>query len=561
MFVLNATATMRFRLVLFVPRGAIQTNQPCLPSRLKLPTPVLIDRLVLLLDGYIPSTVDFLRQGFTEGFSIHFQGSLAEIPSKNLASAFQHPEIIDASLCKELSAGRIAGPFSNPPFRNFRISPLGLVPKKASGEFRLIHHLSYPKGLSINEGIPDEFSTVSYATIDDAIRSIKKAGRGCFLAKTDIKSAFRIIPINPKDYHLLGMQWDGKFYYDKCMPMGCSSSCRTFETLSTAVEWIARHRLKIDYIIHLLDDFLLMANTFKICSQQLELFVTVCTYLGIPIAPEKTVGPSNVLSFAGIELDTIEMEARLPPDKISKCIWLISEFMHKKKVTLKEIQSLLGFLNFACSIVKPGRAFLRRLIDLTIGVRSPHHLIRLNKSVKADLQLWLSFLSQYNGRTFFVDEHWLNSDKLNLFTDASGALGFGAICNTHWCYGRWPAEWAYMNIAILEFYPIVLSLYLWGHEMGNKSIVFYTDNEALVHVINKQSCKDKQLMTFVRRLVLICLQHNIVFRARHIAGSRNRLADSLSRLQVQTFQQLAPSSMDSLPTDIPLHLQPQNWQL
>ena len=67
-------------------------------------------------------------------------------------------------------------------------------------------------------------------------------------------------------------------------------------------------------------------------------------------------------------------------------------------------------------------------------------------------------------------------------------------------------------------------------------------------------------MFFVRKLVLIGLEYNIVFKAKHIAGVKNRLADSLSRLQVQSFKQLAPAHMDKLPTEIPLHLQPQSWQ-
>ena len=331
--------------------------------------------------------------------------------------------------------------------------------------------------------------------------------------------------------------------------------------ISTAVEWIARHKLSIEFILHLLDDFLIIVPSYEVCSQSLDLFLSLCSYLGIPMAPEKTVGPSTTLSFVGIELDSISMEARLPHDKIKKCTTLISHFLRRKKVTLKELQSLIGLLNSACAVVQPGRAFLRRLIDLTICIRSGHHLIRLSGEAKADLRLWLAFLSHFNGKSFFLHDEWFNSHKLNLFTDASGALGFGALFGTHWCYGRWPNEWAYKNIAILEFYPIVLSLFLWGHEMQNHCILFFTDNEALVHVINKQSCRDKRLMSFLRQLVLICLRNNIVFKAKHVPGSRNGLADALSRLQVQTFQRLAPSSMDTWPTDIPLHLQPQNWQL
>ncbi len=212
-------------------------------------------------------------------------------------------------------------------------------------------------------------------------------------------------------------------------------------------------------------------------------------------------------------------------------------------------------------MVTPGTAFLRRLYDLTQGVLRPHHFIRLRSEVKNDLRVWLGFLSSFNGVYFFRNEVWENSIKLKLFTDAAGAIGFGAIFGNAWCYGEWPPHWLHRNIAFLEFFPIVLSLCLWGQKMRNQSILFFTDNEALVHVINKQSCRDKTLMVFVRKLVSICLDNNILFRAKHIPGTHNTLADCLSRLQVQTFQKLAPASMNPFPTDIPLHLQPQSWPI
>ena len=72
---------------------------------------------------------------------------------------------------------------------------------------------------------------------------------------------------------------------------------------------------------------------------------------------------------------------------------------------------------------------------------------------------------------FFLEDFWDSAEKLELFTDAAGSLGFGAIFGRKWCYGKWPDNWLHQNIAILEFYPIVLSLYLWGHHMQNCSIL------------------------------------------------------------------------------------------
>ena len=164
------------------------------------------------------------------------------------------------------------------------------------------------------------------------------------------------------------------------------------------MEWIAREKLHIDHILNLLDDFLIVSPSHDLCKQQLDLFLMLCHYLGIPMAPEKTIGPSSTISFAGIELDSVLMEARLPPDKLVKYHDLIASLLRRRKLTLREIQSLTGLLNFACTIVVPGRAFLRRLIDLKIGIRSPPFLIRLTREVKEDLNVW----QQFNGRSFFL---------------------------------------------------------------------------------------------------------------------------------------------------------------
>ena len=86
------------------------------------------------------------------------------------------------------------------------------------------------------------------------------------------------------------------------MPMGCSTSCKTFELASTTLEWVAHKHLKMDYIIHVLDNFFIVAPSFKLCKSQLSNFIIFCDFVGFPTAPGKTTrGVSTVLSFAGIE--------------------------------------------------------------------------------------------------------------------------------------------------------------------------------------------------------------------------------------------------------------------
>ena len=50
--------------------------------------------------------------------------------------------------------------------------------------------------------------------------------------------AYRHLPLKPEEYHLFGFRWNSLYYYDKCLPMGCASSCQIFERLSTGLHWI-----------------------------------------------------------------------------------------------------------------------------------------------------------------------------------------------------------------------------------------------------------------------------------------------------------------------------------
>ena len=175
-----------------------------------------------------------------------------------------------------------------------------MVPKNSPGASRLIHNLSHPQGSSVNAGIPPDFTSVHYVSVDDAIAMIRRLGPGCFLARTDIKSAFRIIPLHSSHYHLFGIKWKNQYYFDKCLPMGCASSCRIFESFSTSLEWVAKNKLGAENVAHTLDDFLFAERTFHQYSQALAAFLPCCEQVGVPIAVAKTLGPLQVLSLAGI---------------------------------------------------------------------------------------------------------------------------------------------------------------------------------------------------------------------------------------------------------------------
>ncbi len=351
-------------------------------------------------------------QGFLHGFSLHYEGPRAAFVCGNLKSALQNPQVVQEKLNKEILAGRVAGPFDNPPMENLRISPIGLVPKKSSGDFRLIHHLSYPSGESVNDYIDPQICSVRYTSFDEAVFLIQDLGPNCKLFKMDLKNAFRILPVHPHDYELLGFSFMEKFFVDKALPFGCSISCSSFEKFATFLEFCVRQRLQSRKLIHYLDNFFGGDKTVTGCSNAMTCFTTVMQELNVPLTDEKTEGPSEIIVFLGLELDSNAMVVRIPREKITEVIEKIEQIIACKKATLKKLQSLIGSLNFCCRAIAVGRPFCRRLINATCGAARPFHRIRVSKNMKLDLQLWLEFFKHSNGISVFHDRFWVtNSDE------------------------------------------------------------------------------------------------------------------------------------------------------
>ena len=294
---------------------------------------------------------------------------------------------------------RLSGPFTSPPFNPFIISPIGLIPKKDSGDFRLIHDLSTPKGNSVNDFVDPTEATVKYETFDDFVRLLLQLPKGALMAKADIKSAFRILPVSPSDYWKLGIFWDNNYYFDKRLPMGASSSCAIFETISTSIQWILQ-QFGVLRVTHILDDFMFIGPPeAPDCASSLQLFLSLLQSLNIPVNPTKTVYPHTMITVHGIQVDSVTHLASLPPDKLNSIRTELQILLKKRSVRLRKLQSVIGLLNFACRAIRPGRAFLRRLINLTIGVKSTHHFIQINKEAKLDILTWQTFITHFNGST------------------------------------------------------------------------------------------------------------------------------------------------------------------
>ena len=244
------------------------------------------------------------------------------------------------------------------------------------------------------------------------------------------------------------------------------------------------------------------------------------------------------------------METSLPDDKLHELLSELRSWSSYKKCLKRELLSLIGKLNFACRIIPAGRIFLLRLIDLSTQARLPHHHVTMNRKARHDISWWLRFLPSWNGRAIIPDSNWTRSPDMELFTDASGSLGYGIFYMSHWIANPWPPLLQNRSIQWNELYPIALACLLWGHQWTGKKLLFHCDNQAVVDIWASGSCRDPLIMHPVRSIFFTAATNHFTVLVTHIVGTSNVIADSLSRLQMSRFRLLAPAA-DLEPTPVP----------
>ena len=503
--------------------------------------------------------VRLLLKGITEGFRVGFSyTSPLCSASRNMLSALQHPDIVTDYLKKECTLGRMLGPFSPPVLHHLpplHINRFGVIPKgHNSGKWRLITDLSHPPGYSVNDGIEAELCTLKYSTVEQVATVAAAYPRGALLAKVDIESAYRLIPVHPLDRHLQAVEWGGQVYVDPMLPFGLRSAPKIFNAIADALEWGVRQQ-GVAHIFHYLDDFIVIgAPDSPECARALAILMHTCTRLGVPLADHKREGPATCLTYLGIEVDTAAAQLRLPADKLARLRDLLDSWGDRKTCTRRELESLLGIINHACKVVRSGRCFRRRMLDLLHGGPRPlpHSCpIRLNREFRSDLTWWRIFAEDWNGVSFLTPPP--DRTHLELTSDASGSWGCGAWHGHSWFQLQWDQQSSALPIMVKELLPIVLACAIWGPSWRNHRVLCYCDNQAVVAGIRSQTTRESHCMHMLRTLAFIEAKYDFSLAPRYISTSANHLADDLSRNLLSSFFKKVPLA-DAQPTPLPLPL-------
>ena len=309
------------------------------------------------------------------------------------------------------------GPFPTQECSGIVTSSMGVIPKITPSKWRVIVDLSRPKGASVNDNTHRQHCHVAYSSLDNANLLMQALGLEACMAKVDIRNAYRLFPIHLADRPFLGVSWCDRVFVDCQLPFRLASAPAIFSAVAEALKWVLmQHGVRC--MLHYLDDFLLLSSSYcDECAQALAITLSTCSELGIPLALDKTEGPTTELTFLGVLLNSASLSMSLPQDKLQALRILIQQFVGRRVVRdVGALESLIGHLVHATKVCPLGKALLNSLFAV-LSSMSHGQCRRLIVEARADLAWWHSLLSVWVGLSvhqFLL----LRSPDCHLFSDA-----------------------------------------------------------------------------------------------------------------------------------------------
>ena len=486
------------------------------------------------LEGYHDrKVIDFLRYGWP------LNATNTEVNTTvppNQKGVQLHEIKITKYIQKELGYGSIIGPFLKNPFgKDARFSPLDTRPKKDSDELRVIMNLSFPfengpVNQSINKEIyvDDESMAMRYPGVEDLCKIIKRKSKHgkVKLMKKDLKRAYHQLWMDPSSISALGFSHLGRIYFDVSLSMGSKSAAYCCQRTSSAITYIFEKEGFED--INYLDDLGAAENEDE-AERAFECLGRILSAIGIQEAHDKASPPSYMMVFLGILINTLMMTLEITHERRKELMQLLEAWSHKKSSTLREVQSLLGKLNFVCSTVRAGRVFITRIIE-EIKSHPIRGRRRISKELKKDVEWWRRFMNMFNGVTIIPDPNWSRPDEV-ISTDASLKMcgGWSSPKFFKAAFPTWLLKRKDISINELELISFVISLRLWEKRLMNANILAYCDNKSSVDIVNGGKANNSFSQDCLREIVYLLARNNAALKLIYISSETNRIPDALSR--------------------------------
>jgi hypothetical protein len=301
------------------------------------------------------------------------------------------------------------------------------------------------------------------------------------------------------------------------------------------------HLIALDVLdldcVHFTDDWFFAAPTQEACQTRLDQLQHLLAQLGFAINSSKTEGPAQVLTFLGVSIDSVQMLLSLPQHKVQSTVHKLEALQASQEPwRRRDMESLLGKLEWAASVMIAGRAHLKRIwycLPRNTWRNAPVHL---TSAALSELAWWRNALSTSGG--FHWSPIWQGQlpVRARVLSDASGAVGggFGLLCNGHIVQGRFeppPPQIRYSS-SYLELAPVLWAVQTLAPQLAGSILVITSDNLGNVFALNKGTCRGEQAFSLLHEIFDIAAKHRIYIIADWIPREHNTFTDRLSKWQL-----------------------------
>ena len=386
----------------------------------------------------------------------------------------------------------------------------------------------------------------SYSSVSDAVRLSMQLDSPAHYVKLDISSCFLSFPLRKSDYKYYVCHDGDRYLQFKRMVFGMKSAPRMASLLLDVVS-SALLDAGVQHVRYL-DDFLIVASTEERAWACAHVAAGILRRFGLALSPEKVEGPATRLEFLGVVIDSVARTLSISPERRQELVGLLRAVNGKSWVPLRRLQSLLGKLSFAASVLPGARPFMRRMIDVTRGEgRKPQRRLLLGQAFRDDVAYWLQHIDDWNGTAAWrgrqgapfvfgsdasTDGFGYGLESAPASAELPAAMAVGAVRMGVWSTRNGDAARQRKSDEIQwgELFAPLAAAVEYGSLLRDASVVFVVDNTAVVWAINRlRGCKDPRLNALLRALCDAALKHNFTFSAEHRPGEDNKLMDWASR--------------------------------
>ena len=497
-------------------------------ERIPIPSGLHLDAWKSFLRDYEDREIlDFLEFGWPSNF-IHSSSLLSTF--KNHKSGSEFSSHIDAYLKVESDKFAILGPFKIPPVTPIHISPLMTRPKKGSELRRVVVDLSWPRGMSLNDGIPaNEYLgravSLTLPTVDYMAARVRDLGEGCYMYKLDLSRGYRQLRLDPLDWPLTAIKHKNALYMDICPPFGLRTAALMMERTTLAVSYI--HGLYGFLTKPYIDDFGGAEDSLDRAGEGLDTLQKIVKTVGLDEAIKKTCYPSTRMIWLGINVDSVLMNLSIPPEKLGEITATVNDWRGRKVATRNQVQSLMGMLNFVGSVAPPVRVYTNRILAFLRGMPKDGYVM-INDDVREDLKFFDLLMPHFNGITLIDKSEVPASEHLEI--DAC-LTGCGGMCGSYY-YSRTFPEFILQEehqIAHLEMLNMMVALRLWSPVWSGCKLQVFCDNMNTCVALQTGRSRDAFMQSCVRAIFLLSVIYDIEILVCHRPGVSLVAADALSR--------------------------------